>query len=510
MKIFTSEELRNIEKVTIESGIANSLEMIDNAAAAITSEITSRWNPGIRLLVFAGWGNNGADALETSRLLALQGYNPEVYLFNINDKISPECRVCRDRLLQCGQPVRLFEITGKEPFSWPEPVGDSVIIDGLFGSGLSRSLPVPFQLLVRNINNSGATVVSIDVPSGMFGEWNQGISHEHIVHASLTLAIGSPRLAFLLGDNADLVGEWKVLDPGLSSYAIQKSPYSYYMVRKSTVRQFLKPRPEFCSKATFGSALLCAGSKGMAGAATLAAHGALRSGAGKVTILSSADNREILQTSAPCAMFIADESKDCITAMPAHDDRFTSIAVGPGIGTADGTIDALEQFLKSRNAMGKPVILDADALNCIALRPRMLDYLPVLSVITPHAGEFDRIFGVHTTDEERLRKAIDVSQFHRIIIVLKGHFTAIVRPDGKVFFNSSGTPAMATPGSGDVLTGILASFMAQGYKPEKATFMACFVHGVAGEIAAAEHGQYGVTAMDIAGNVGKAIARIME
>jgi NAD(P)H-hydrate epimerase len=247
----------------------------------------------------------------------------------------------------------------------------------------------------------------------------------------------------------------------------------------------------------------------MMGAAILAARGALRSGAGKVTIHSAGCGMPIVQIAEPCAMFRSDVNGQYITQIE-NVESYTSVAIGPGIGTSDKTIAALETFLKIRNSKGEPVILDADALNCIAKKPLLLNYVPVLSVITPHAGEFDRIFGEQPSHEARLRKAIEVAKYHEIIIVLKGRFTAIVRPDGKVFFNSSGCPAMATPGSGDVLTGMIAGLMAQGIKPEKATFIACYVHGVAGELAAIEHGDYGVTATDIANNIGRAIVKITE
>ena len=188
-----------------------------------------------------------------------------------------------------------------------------------------------------------------------------------------------------------------------------------------------------------------------------------------------------------------------------HPERdFSAIAIGPGIGTNEMTVKALEDFLSS---IDKPVILDADALNCIALRPTILNNIPILSVMTPHAGEFDRMFGPQPSSEARLRKAIEMAKYYNILIILKGHFTAIVRPDGKIYFNSSGCPGMATAGSGDVLTGLLLSMMAQGYPPEIASIIAVYIHGVAGEMAQAEQGEYGVTASDIAANIGKAIRR---
>lgn len=510
MRIFSNDEIHRIERQTIEQEGVTPLELIEIDAEAIAGEIMARWRPNMRLLVFAGWGNNGAEALETSRQLAMHGYRPEIYLLNVGDRLSPECRVCRDRIVQDQQlPVTLYEISEKERFQFPDPDKGSLIIDGLFGSGLDRALPVSIQQMVHNMNQSGATIVSIDVPSGLFCDWNSHVSRENMVHADLTLALGAPRLAFMIEDNADVVGEWKVLDVGLSSKAMREAPYTYYIMQRNTISQFLPPRKLFSSKADFGSAMIFAGSQGMMGAAIMAARGALRSGAGKVTVHSANCGMPIVQIAEPCAMFRSDVNAQYITQFE-NVDNYNAVAIGPGIGTSEKTINALETFLKIRNAQGKPVVLDADALNCIAKRTILLNYIPVLSVLTPHDAEFDRIFGEQPSHEARLRKAIEVARYHEIIIVLKGHYTAIVRPDGKVFFNSSGCPAMATPGSGDVLTGMIAGFMAQNIKPEKATFIACFVHGVAGELAALDHGDYGVTAADIADNIGRAIVQITE
>ena len=206
-------------------------------------------------------------------------------------------------------------------------------------------------------------------------------------------------------------------------------------------------------------------------------------------------------------MFDCDKNRRIITEMPT-DQRYTAIAVGPGIGTDDATLDALERFLKIMQASSRPIILDADALNCISLRKNLLEFIPPLSVITPHAGEYDRMFGQCAGDEERLKSALAKAQFYQIIIVLKGRYTAIVRPDGKVFFNSSGSPALATAGSGDVLTGVIAGLMASGLKPEIASFVGVHIHGVAGELSAEEHSDIGTSASDVADNIGRAICSI--
>jgi len=503
MKIFNTREIRDIESFTIDTEGITTLDLIERVAEGISCEIAVKWNTSKPLAIFAGPGNNGADALATARLLYEQGYKPEVFLFNIGgDKLSDECATERD-LLRKIQGLDFTEVVST--FSLPDLNESYLVIDGLFGSGLSRPLSGGFVSLVQYINESHATVVSIDVPSGLYGEWNPEIINRNVIHAHLTLAIQFPRLAFFISDYRELVGEWKVLDIGLSSYKIRNTQPQFYIVERNDVKRMLRPRNIDASKADFGSAIIFAGSYGMMGAAVLAGKGALRSGAGKVTVNSPRCGFNILQTAIPEAMF-KDDRDDLILTEIAPEGKYSAVAVGPGIGTRDRTLRALEEFLAAAQS---PVILDADALNCIAARPSLLNSIPVLSILTPHAGEFDRLFGVQNSMDARLRKAIDVARYYNIFIILKGHNTAVVRPDGKIYFNSSGTPALATPGSGDVLTGVLCGFMAQDYSPEYSAILATYIHGMAGEMAAETHGTYGVTAGDVADNIGRAINTIM-
>lgn len=503
MKIFNTDQIRAIDRYTIDVEGVNALELIERVAEGVTCEIISRWRPNKRIAIFAGPGNNGADALAVARMLIEQGYKPEIFLFNIGgNRLSADCKASRDRLLELGD-IDYTEVKGN--FTLPDLSRNHLVIDGLFGSGLKEPLSGGFMALVRYINESNATVVSIDVPSGMFCDWNRGAINRNIIHANLTLAVQFPRLGFFISDNADLVGEWKVIDIELSVDKIKETPSDYYMVEKNDVRRVLQRRKSFSSKADYGSAMIIAGSYGMMGAAVLAAKGALRAGAGKVSVHSARCGYNILQTSVPEALYEADKHDIAVTNMLLQ-RQYSAIAIGPGIGTNELTINALEAFLK---ASSEPVVLDADALNCIALRPTLLNHIPILSIITPHAGEFDRLFGAQTNAESRLLKAVEVARYYNLIIVLKGHHTATVRPDGKIYFNSTGNPAMATGGSGDVLTGIIVALMAQGYKPEISALLGAYIHGEAGDIAAEEHGQYGVTAGDIANNVGRAIKSIM-
>lgn len=509
MKIFSSAQIQEIVSYTIENDGVSELDLVMRAAKGIAREVAARWsNPERRIVAFAGWGNNGADALATCHLLMMKGYNPEIYLFNIGgDRLSATCQACRDALLADFPDAQLTEIDQR--FDIPELDKSCAVLDGLFGSGLNRPLPQSFSVVIRTINESGADIVSIDLPSGLFADWNANTINNNIIHAALTLAIEFPRRSFFIDDNAELVGEWKVVPIGLDRKKIRSMSYDFYLITANDVRSFLSPRPLESSKADFGSALICAGSYGMMGAAVLASRSCMRAGAGKVTCYAPRCGYQIVQTAAPSVMFAADDHESAISDITLS-HHYDAIAVGPGIGTADITINALEQLLKVSYANDRPLVIDADALNCISLRPLMLNYVPMYSVLTPHAGEFDRLFGAQSSAESRLRKAIEVARQYQVVVLLKGRYTAVVRPDGKVHFNSSGTPALATAGSGDVLTGVIAAFMAQDQPPEIAAILGAYIHGLAGEIAAARHGTFGTTAEDVSDCVGRAIKRIMR
>ena len=505
MKLFTTQQINDIERYTLEHDGMSISDLVERVAEGVTFEIEARWKPGKPVVIFAGCENNGAEALAVARILAENGYRPEVYLINVGgNALNSTCKAYRDALIALDTDVYFNEII--KEFAIPKLSENHLVIDGLFGAGIRENIKGGYRTLIQYINDSGATVVSIDVPSGMCGDTNPFAVNRDIIHADLTLAIQFPRIAFFNPDNAELVGEWKIIDIGLSDTAIHNTQAHNHLIEVDEVKSLLKPRPLHSSKADFGAGMLVAGSYGMMGAAILGARAAIRTGIGKLTVQAPKCGYEIIQTSVPDAMYQYNKGDYYLTRLEVG-KPYDAIAIGPGLGTNDATLQALENFLLSRTT---PVILDADALNCIARKPALLNSVPVLSIITPHAGEFDRLFGQHTSCELRLQKAREMARFYNIIIVLKGHYTATVRPDGIVCFNSSGTPAMATAGAGDVLTGRILSLMAQGYKPEQASMMGVYIHGIAGELAAREQGEYGVTATDIATNTGRAIMTIMN
>lgn len=504
MKIFTSELIREIDKHTCEAQGISSLDLMERAASAVSCEIVSRFNPSQRMVVFAGPGNNGGDALAVARMLFEQGYRKlEVFLFNVMGKLSHDCEEERKKIITL-EGIDFTEVT--KDFQPPYLGERDVVIDGLFGSGLKGPLQKGFLTLVNYINDSGAYVISIDIPTGLSGEWNDNVSRRDMVHAHLTLTFQFPRLSFFFEENQNVLGEWRIIDIDLDDSKIKELPVDFLLVEERNIRPLLKKRNEFSGKRDYGSALFFAGSTGMAGAAVLAAKGCLRSGSGLATVHSAKITLPVVQTSVPEALFEPDRNEHFITDMSVHHNH-QAVAVGPGLGVNEKTIDALESLLKNYK---NPLVLDADALNCIARRPHLLSLLPAHSIITPHIGEFDRLFGDHAGNEVRLRKAIDMAKYYNIIIVLKGHYTAIVRPTGRVYFNSTGNPGMATAGSGDVLTGVIASFLAQGFRPEQAATMGVFIHGRAGDLACEKWGEYGLLASEIADFCAIAIKNIIN
>lgn len=504
MKIINAEGIRKIDTATCEKQQIDSIDLMERAASAVVRELNERFLPSQRIVVVAGPGNNGGDALAVARILIEQGYrNVEIYLFNVLGHLSHDCNEECKRLMAMDG-INFTEVT--HTFNPPKLDKNDVVIDGMFGAGLNKPLAGGFVSVAEYINESGAYVVSIDIPSGLFSEWNSHVNLREVVHAHLTLAFQLPRLSFFFSENYPVLGEWKLLNIDLDEAKIKDLQTKYFVIDSRNIGPLLHKRLPFTGKRDYGSALLFAGSTGLTGAAILAAQAALRSGVGLVTVHSAKRALNILQTAVPEAMFEPDRNDHYIANMEIHHNH-QAVLAGPGIGTQDATINALEQLLTNCKS---PLILDADALNCISRRPSMLTILPPKTIITPHIGEFDRLFGEQRTSENRLKTAVTMARQYNIIIVLKGHYTAVIRPTGRVYFNMTGNPGMATAGSGDVLAGMITSFLAQGYQPEYAAIIGVYVHGLAGDMAAEKMGEFGLIASDISKYAGRAMDKIIR
>lgn len=491
MKIFPTTSIKQLDAYTIEHEPIASIDLMERAAEALADAIAERWpDTATPMTVFAGPGNNGGDALAVSRLLAQKGYQLEVYLFNIKESLSPDCETNKQRLADVPG-IAFNEITTQ--FVPPTLTADHVVIDGLFGSGLSKPLSGGFAAVVKYINASPASVVSIDVPSGLMGEDNTYNVQSNIVHAELTLSLQLPKLAFLFAENEPFVGEWDLLDIGLSQDAIEDMDTDYSMTELDDLRYRVRLRGKFAHKGSFGRALLVAGSRGMAGASILAARACLRSGVGTLTVHVPYCNNPIVQAAVPEAMTDLDISETCFAEAVDTDD-YQAVGIGPGLGKAGETEAALlEQISLSR----VPMVLDADALNLLAEHRSVLNHLPQGCILTPHPKELERLVGKCQNSYERLMRARELAQSAQVHILLKGAYSAVVAPTGHCYFNTTGNPGMATGGSGDVLTGIVLSLLAQGYDTLDAARLAAYVHGLAGDLAAKTLGQTGLTAGDI-------------
>lgn len=491
MKIFQGKEIKKLDAYTIENEPIASIDLMERAALALTKAIEVRWSKNFPIKVFAGPGNNGGDALAVTRLLAEKGYDIEAFLFNTSDKLSEDCRINMERLPN-KENLRFTEVT--QAFDPPALTENDLVIDGLFGSGLNKPLTGGFAAVVKYINASAATVVSIDIPSGLMCEDNTyNTVKSHIIHANVTLSLQLPKLAFLFAENEEFVGEWQLLDISLSEEAISTLPTDYILTEEKEIRRMIKPRKQFAHKGNFGHALLIAGSYGMAGASILSAQACLRSGVGLLTVHTPFCNNTILQTSVPEAMVQQDIYERCF-ATPVDTDMYQAIAIGPGLGQELESEQALPEQLKLCQT---PVVLDADALNILSGHREWLSSIPKKSILTPHPKELDRLVGKCHDSYERLTKARDLAANIKSYIVLKGAYTAVITPEGKCFFNPTGNPGMATGGSGDVLTGIILSLLAQGYSSEEAALLGVYIHGLAGDIAAQHVGEISMLASDI-------------
>lgn len=502
-KLFETSKIKEIDQYTIAHEPIDSIDLVERVATVFTNEFcrryTSRQN---RIYVFAGQGNNGADALAIARILIEKGYNVFTYLINPSNMLSKDCEINRRRIKEEGH-LQFTEVAGA--FTPPKLESQDIVIDGLFGSGLNRPLEKGFAAMVNYINNSEATIVSVDIPSGLFGEDNRENNPNHIIQADLTLTFEFPKLSFLLPENAVYVGEWKVLPIGLHPDALLKTKTPYGLITDDDIVSLINARERFSHKGDFGHALLIAGSAGKMGAAVLSAKGCMRSGVGLLTVHLPERGEVIMQTSLPEAMVHMDRNSDYVTELPDI-SKYKAIGMGPGVGKADGTKSILEKLLHV--VAGKSLVLDADALNIIAENSEMLHNLPEGTIITPHPGEFDRLAGISENAYERMQKARSMAAEQKICIVLKGAYTAVCTPTGKVFFNTSGNPGMATAGSGDVLTGILLGLLAQGYRPEEASVIGVYLHGIAGNLAAANLSEESMIAGDIVQMLGKAFKQM--
>lgn len=500
MKILSAEEIRLWDQYTIQHEPIRSIDLMERAAERCTDWLLNKYKDSSSFAVFCGKGNNGGDGLAIARMLMNKNYPVTVYILEFGHKGTDDFQLNLARLHQIADHDIHFIQSENNFHSF---VAGQVIIDALFGSGLNRALEGVTAQLVDHINRSGLPVISIDIPSGLFVD--RSSAGNTIIKATDTLSFQCYKPAFLFAENAPFIGEIQILDIGLHSDYYHSVFSRFELTDDSIIHSIYKPRKRFSHKGNFGHALLIAGSYGKIGAAVLSARSCMRSGVGLLTCHIPKCGYAILQTAFPEAMVATDFNSSFITKIEEDITRYEAIGIGPGIGTATETKIFLQELL---DGYRKPIVLDADALNIIAIQKDLLQLIPSGSILTPHPKEFERIFGETTNEFDRVLLALQKAKDLNSIIVLKGHYTLIATPDGKIFFNSTGNAGMATAGSGDVLTGIITGLLAQEYSPVEAAILGVYLHGLAGNIASKYYSQEAMIAGDIIDSIGGAFQRI--
>ncbi len=503
MKIVKPEQMSAIDKYTInEIGIPG-IVLMENAAVCVANEVLSMLQDmnGKRAVVLAGKGNNGGDALAVARHLYNKGIDVWTYLLAKKDEISGDAATNLRILENMG--IGVIELTSEEQFPEFKNVlaGADIVVDGIFGTGLKGNVRGIPAHLIDIVNGSSKAVVSIDIPSGINGE--NGKIMGCCIRASRTVTMALPKIGLLVHPGCEYTGDIIVADIGIPQKAVDNFNIDTYFLNRHEVSSMLPVRRRDANKGDFGRVLIISGSRGMTGAGCLTARAALRSGAGLVYLGVPSGLWHVYASSVTEAITVPLDddgtgrlSVSLIDKIDALIEKKDVIAIGPGLSVNDSIVEIVKSIIKKAQV---PLVIDADALNAVSADVSMLKHLKVPAVVTPHPGEMSRLTGIDIADIQDNRQEIarEFAARWNVITVLKGSKTVVAKPDGTLFLNTTGNPGMATAGSGDVLTGIIAGLIGQGMKPEDAAVAGVYIHGLAGDEACSKKGEYGMIAGDI-------------
>lgn len=491
MKVFTAAQIRSWDQFTISQEPVSSIQLMERASMVLAHWISEHCKNHKKLAVFCGKGNNGGDGLAVARILYLKGFDVDVFISDSKIKFSEDASVNLKRLRDLsGISVRKFD--QNEYYNFDDK---TIIVDALFGTGLSRPLEGEYKTLVEQLNTKKNIKISIDIPSGLSAD-EMFTNDSVILKADYTLTLQCWKRTFLHPETGKYTGKVEVLDIDLSQIYADTTDSQYSVIDDQQVGSIFIPRQEFSHKGSYGKAVIIGGSYGKIGAAMLATQSALRTGAGLTFTLAPECGYEILQISCPEAMFIKGGEK--VMTNFEFDKDFTC-GIGPGLGTHPDTEKSFLNFLKNYS---QPLILDADALNILSKDPKYLELIPKKSIITPHPKEFERLFGSTDHSFKRLELAREKAEELDIYIVLKDHHTQVITPERNVFYNITGNAGLAKGGSGDILTGILTSLLAQRYSPEQACILGVWLHGRAADIASEKHSKESMLPTDVIDELG--------
>lgn len=501
IKILPIEEVRVGDLFTIDNEPIASINLMERAARRLAKWIANNIQSSKKINIVCGPGNNGGDGLALARILTDKEYHTEVFLCFPSDHLTEDNHINLQRLEKVKE-VNIHKINHESDI----PVFDSeeVIVDALFGSGLSRKITGLPAKLIDHINDSGCFVLAVDIPSGLYADQSSIHTSKAIVQADYTLTFQFPKLGFLFAENEPFIGGWEALSLRIHEDFIHQVKTKNLYLQPEDIGYLIRARKKFSHKGTFGHALLIAGAYGKMGAATLAAKACLRSGVGLLTTHIPQKGYQIIQTSVPESMTSIDNDEAIFTALPDI-GKYEAIGIGPGMGTDPKSAKAMKLLIQNCQV---PMLIDADAINILGENKTWIAFLPKNSILTPHPKEFERMTRKTDNDFDQLEVQREFSVKNGIYIVLKGAHTSISCPDGTIYFNSTGNPGMATGGSGDVLSGILLGLMSQGYPSRDACFVGVFLHGLAGDLAAQAVGYDSLIAGDLVDYLGKAFMQL--
>jgi hydroxyethylthiazole kinase-like uncharacterized protein yjeF len=513
MRVLNSAQMREADRRTIEEIGIPSLVLMENAGRQVVAAMEAMYSDlaDRQVAVLCGRGNNGGDGFVVARTLLQRGVDVSVFLIGSVAEVRGDARTNLEILGRLG--LTVVEVADSQAWElhFAEVSDCTLIVDAMFGTGLSAPVSGFIESVIADVNASAIPVVAIDLPSGLSADSADPIGDS--IEASLTVTLAAPKLPLVLPPAETRAGDIVIADIGIPSDILDtlEGPRVELLTRGS-MRELVSPRAPESHKGDFGRVLIVAGSRGKTGAAHLAAIGALKSGAGLVTIATPATCLPIIAAMAPEYMTEAlDETDEGLD--PSGVDRVLElardvIAIGPGLGQAPATREFVRRLV-DRATM--PLVIDADGLNAFGDDPdRLAGREGREVIITPHSGEMARLLGMSTDEVQssRLEIARNFAVAHRVYVVLKGHRTLVATPDEKIFINPTGNPGMATGGTGDVLTGMIAAWLAQLLDAEAACKLAVFLHGMAGDLAEADEGEVAMTSMDVAGHLGDAVLEL--
>jgi len=522
MRVLNSAQMREADRRTIEEIGIPSLVLMENAGRQVVAAMEAMYTDlsDRQVAVLCGRGNNGGDGFVVARTLLQRGVDVSVFLIGNVSEVRGDARINMEILGRLG--LTTVEIADSQAWElhFSEVTDCTLIVDAIFGTGLNAPLSGLIESVVADVNASGIAVVAVDLPSGLSADSAEPIGDS--IEAGLTVTLAAPKLPLVLPPAETRAGDVVIADIGIPSDILDTvdGPRVELLTRAS-MRELITPRTPDSHKGDYGRVLIIAGSRGKTGAAHLAAVGALRSGAGLVTVATPSSCQAVVATMGPEYMTEAldevagdpDEPGEDGGLDPDNVDGVLEIAgdviaLGPGLGRAPSTREFI-RTLVDRATM--PLVVDADGLNAFSDAPEKLAGREGRDVIiTPHPGEMARLVGMSTDEVQasRLEIARNFAVAHHVYVVLKGHRTLIATPDDKIFINPTGNPGMATGGTGDVLTGMIAAWLAQLLDAEAACKLAVYLHGMAGDLAEADEGEVAMTSADVAGHIGDAILEL--